>query len=65
MLFKTPGGSEVIYSTDGITGSARNMCETEILSQLLEEVIASVQRFFFFPFLLIRVEKHFRRGNIL
>lgn len=46
MLFKTPGGSEVIYSTDGITGSARNMCETEILSQLLEEVIASVQRFF-------------------
>ena len=24
------------------------MCETEILSQLLEEVIASVQRFFFF-----------------
>ena len=34
-------------STDGITGSAHSMCETEILSQLLEEVIASVQRFFF------------------
>ena len=39
-------------STDGIAGSARNTCETEILSRLLGEVVASAPSclvFFFLP----------------